>query len=489
MRRRYLLTALTLTAAGIGSVALHAGPDPGAHLPPPGAPLPSAAVARLNYVGATGCAAAGCHNAQGPLGSEGSEYSTWVHDPHIRAYEVLLEPRSVQMIKNLGDGWMPAHREARCLSCHATPGGSCSDPANPHADGVSCESCHGPAGNWKTTHYQPGWKSLPGNHPDKLGYLDLRDLETRVSKCAGCHVGDADRDVNHDLIAAGHPRLAFEYSAYHQIYPKHWNRYQEVAPRGPYGDDLELKHWAVGQVATAKAAVELLLARAAKADTQPWPEFSEYGCFACHHSLSAPAEDAIPWRRNPRYAGLKVGSLPYGTWYLPRLDSVGPETGLPPLAPDLAAKLAAVMAAEFPDRAAVSGEATAVRASLQQWLDAVRRAGEAGVPQTKALFTRLVADGLRVTDKGGGPLYATTDWEDATQRYLAIAASYQSLVQRKALPPDAPLRDAVLRVRKPLAFPEAPQRFDSPKDFTPARFHDALKALSLPKHAPNPPEE
>ena len=35
----------------------------------------------------------------------------------------------------------------------------------------------------------------------------LYDLDRRAAACAECHVGGAHGDVNHDLIAAGHPRL------------------------------------------------------------------------------------------------------------------------------------------------------------------------------------------------------------------------------------------------------------------------------------------
>ncbi len=474
MRRRHLFSALTLAAIGVGGVALRAGPEPGAQLPLPGFTQPPVALGSPVYVGATGCAAAGCHNAQGPLGSEGSEFSTWVHDPHIRAFEVLKGPRSTQIVKNLGGDWDPdASKEARCIACHATPARVGCNPLEQFSDGVSCESCHGAAGHWRSMHYQPEWKAMSTEAKRSLGFLDLRDLETRVTNCAGCHVGEVAgnvvKDVNHDLIAAGHPRLAFEYSAYHQIYPRHWGRYQEVRPRGPYGADLELKHWAVGQVASAKASVELLLARAAKAGTHPWPEFSEYGCFACHHSLTGDEGDAKAWRKNSRFAGLKVGSLPYGTWYLPRLDSIGPEVGLPPLPADLAAKLTNAMAAAYPEPAAVTGEATAVRSALDRWLAAVRPSGDVSVPATKALFDKLVADGLMAN---------ATDWEDATQRYLALAAAHQSLAQRKAIGPER--RDALLNVRKPLVFPIAPRRFDSPADFTPAKFRDALKQLQAP---------
>ncbi|MFO0808494.1 MAG: multiheme c-type cytochrome [Gemmataceae bacterium] len=474
MSRRSVLPILAIAAVGVGSVALRAGPETGGQLPPPTGPMSS-----VKFVGASGCAAMGCHNAQGPLGSQGSEYSTWVHDPHIRAHEVLKESRSKQMIANLGAGWKPAHEETRCLACHTTPAGQCSDPRDPFADGVSCESCHGPAGNWKSTHYQPGWKALPLDHPEKLGYRDLRDLETRAENCAGCHVGDATKEVNHDLIAAGHPRLAFEFSAYQANYLRHWGRSQER-----YGDDFEARAWAVGQVATAKAALELVIARASKAaaDATPWPEFSEYGCFACHHTIPAPEGiDNIPWRQNPRYAGLKVGALPFGTWYFPRLESVDAGGSLPSMSSNIVGKLTTAMAAPYPDPVVVKAEANTAHKALVGWLAAARNA-KVAIPadQTLALFKKLTVDGLRSETRDGLTFYATTDWEDATQRYLALAANYQSLVEQRKLAVDGGMRDALLKARGTLAFPAGAKRLDNPKDFTPAKFQDALRQVTLP---------
>src|SRR5262249_53265920 len=52
----------------------------------------SADFAGLQLQGVGSCSAASCHGYNGPKGSKGSEYTTWVtHDPHARAYSVLFE--------------------------------------------------------------------------------------------------------------------------------------------------------------------------------------------------------------------------------------------------------------------------------------------------------------------------------------------------------------------------------------------------------------
>jgi hypothetical protein len=49
--------------------------------------------------------------------------------------------------------------------------------------------------------------------------------------------------------------------------------------------DFEARAWLLGQVVSAKAALDLLKYRADPEHGKPWPEFAEYGCFACHHNL------------------------------------------------------------------------------------------------------------------------------------------------------------------------------------------------------------
>src|SRR5262249_39929757 len=143
-----------------------------------------------------------------------------------------------------------------CLACHATSGPA-SNPALAavvRADGVGCESCHGPAGSWLALHTTYEWDGLtPLEKEQRFGMVRNADLGRRAETCARCHVGEAGREVDHDLIAAGHPRLAFEFAAYLAKLPAHWvEKERNAAP------DFPARAWAIGQAVTAKAAIELL---------------------------------------------------------------------------------------------------------------------------------------------------------------------------------------------------------------------------------------
>src|SRR5262249_1707977 len=158
------------------------------------------------------CAAAACHGGGQP-GKKGSEHSTWApdldtdgpHDPHARAYRVLFNADSARMGKALG---ITPHKDSRCRAWHAAAGGR---PEGAGSEGVGCAGCHGLAEKWLAAHVEPGWKELPNRAKwERYGFVPAGNLVARSLNCAGCHVGDATRDVNHDLIAVGHPRLAFE---------------------------------------------------------------------------------------------------------------------------------------------------------------------------------------------------------------------------------------------------------------------------------------
>src|SRR5262249_1091687 len=148
------------------------------------------------------------------------------------------------------------------------------------ADGVGCESCHGPAERWLTVHYQAGFKEKSAADKASYGLLPTKDLAARGKVCADFHVGNLDRNIegNHDLIAAGHPRLNFEYAGDLDMYPRHWLMADEKK-RHP---DFHARAWAIGQVVTAKAAIGQTLHRAraaakSGAGGNAWPEFSEFG--------------------------------------------------------------------------------------------------------------------------------------------------------------------------------------------------------------------
>jgi hypothetical protein len=110
--------------------------------------------------------------------------------------------------------------------------------------------------------------------------------------------------MNHDLIAAGHPRLNFDYGTYLRALPPHWaekDRTVSLPKLRPASD--EFVHWLTGRAAMASAADRL---RADRAKRGPWPELAEFDCYACHHSLTGesrkPLGDrpgALVWNEPP----------------------------------------------------------------------------------------------------------------------------------------------------------------------------------------------
>ena len=319
------------------------------------------------------CSAASCHGSQGIQGPDGKEHVIWTsEDAHSKAYSVLFNERSVKMLKLLSEGdrdaypkGVLAHETSLCLKCHglsAANGTPIGVKSELHSEGVTCEACHGASEKWYTVHYQDFWKGLSNEEKaTKYGLLPTKDLVWRTAMCASCHVGAPDMDMNHDLIAAGHPALRTEMSAFHNHpeYGLHWSE------KG-YGKDFQTRLWLIGQVGTMKASLELTRDRAKRAEIgkAPWPELSESNCFSCHHDLKGgnvrkPLELAAPfdpknaggieppsvaasvgewtpdsWRSRPeivgfRPKGVKLGSVPWGTWYMPLGDVLRRNTDIP----------------------------------------------------------------------------------------------------------------------------------------------------------------
>jgi hypothetical protein len=236
---------------------------------------------RLTGVGS--CTASGCHGNSKPHELLGSEYNIWISaDPHAQAHSTLYSDESLEMVQKLDgdrfDSAVPPYEDRRCLTCHSTTFASAVDEAGQVVtDGVGCEACHGPAEGWLAEHYLPGFSVADR---ERLGMWDTKDLYSRGQICASCHVGSPGREVNHDLIAAGHPRLQFEMGAYLQALPKHWD---ERKDRARFDGNYEFLAWVLGQTAASRAAIKQLEHRAARGPI--WPELSEWSCGACHHDL------------------------------------------------------------------------------------------------------------------------------------------------------------------------------------------------------------
>lgn len=433
---------------------------------------------RGEFSATVGCAAASCHGS-GETTRRGGEHSTWIDsDPHTRAYQVLLNEDSVRISKNLGRT-VPAHVDAQCLKCHALNEdrhyeGRKTDDKQLN-EGVSCDSCHGPSAKWNNLHYQPFWKSLSDREKfEQFGFVPTKDPVARVLTCAQCHVGGRDREVNHDLIAAGHPRLSFEYTRYHfsaKYQQKHW---EEKVPN----PDFEVRTWLVGQVASLRAAVDLLAARAERADTQkaPWPEFAESSCYACHQNLGAELRGHTTNALKPRKAGVLGWQLWYASFAkaLPKLAGVV-QPGESAAALTSLDDLRKEMEKPVPSQSKVATLAKATTAELDAWLVTLQSGKYATSltgPQLKQLGAIVTEN---VYDKSKGKL-CDYDWDVLAQHALALTAIYHG-AGGAGSPAVAAWKDPLVEVRTKLAFPTTGTRVDSPRDFKPDSVYAGFKKL------------
>ena len=511
-------TALLVGAAAaflvviIGTAATERRPPVTASLLPPPPTPPDGRPAPRGLLGAGSCTSSGCHAApvEGHAAWQ-SSFTVWAsRDPHARAHAVLREPLAEAIVAALAvrspdRAVVPAADNVACIGCHATGRGRMA------AEGVGCESCHGAAGDWLVSHTLPGWRTA-GN---TLGMVDLADPFVAAGQCAGCHVGGppaddgAPREVSHDLIAAGHPRLAFELRGFKEAEPPHW-RDRFAADRGPSSDAQvggqtgtqaaasggspaaagvrldPVDEWALGrlgslrvflgQVARQSAAAERRSAVERKAPDGPlaavWPEFTAFDCYGCHrpalvgHAADPSRDPSRDPTANP--GGLGVPRLEPLHWAL--LDTI-----LPAGATTLATFRADVERRwwQVPDAAAL---AESVRA-----IDAARHAGHAPLAALPAgpLAERVVRG------------VAAADWDEAAAGLAALRAIADRAAARGAQPAAlTPARERLDRLRGLLEFPvaaaaspDSPRaasatRFDSPHAYDAAAVSAALEAAA-----------
>lgn len=392
-----------------------------------------AAAGDARFLGARSCAASGCHGSLDPdprfTLSRRNEFIFWLDkDPHARAARTLANATSEQILRRLHIlDEQGAVRDqaalANCYGCHnPQPAAKRQYDTFFTRDGVSCEMCHGAAEKWIGPHVSAEWPQMKEQgSAAALGFLDTEDTLVRAQTCAQCHVGSSGREVNHDLIAAGHPALKFELTAYHDMLPKHW-RDGEARQQNP---DLELELWSAGQVASIETALKLLNSRAQRASDQSpgavWPEFAEYDCYACHHDLAHPS-----WRQKAAPGGSPLGMAAWGGWYFGLLTAADRETLRP---------LMAEMQRGF------GNDPAAVQQAI------------AGVRFDRKAFDKLIREGHY------SAVPEPTNWDQATQLYLAMVAAEQA-IRDKTSTVDEATHASILDVRQRLAFPHG---FDSPQ--------------------------
>ncbi len=451
---RWSVAALGLSAVGLAPMLFN--------------PAPAAVARRVaaddngfgDWRGVSSCTSSACHNQAGEGNVKGSEYAEWISkDPHAKAYQILFDARSVRIQENLNHGEpgkkeLSASRNILCLRCHVAPEAEKNVTTAPvwFSDGVGCESCHGAAGKWLSVHMEYDWKEKSPAEKAAYGFTDTKNLAVRAKTCMDCHVGGDRADVNHDLYAAGHPPLQWEYSSAleHYLPYQHWSAADDRRRHPAY----EAESWAIGQAISARAALHLLDARAKEVandrDHKPWPEFAEYGCASCHHDLN-------PQRPHDPKSVHKAGSPSWS----PFVDL----TSLLPDHPSLEKikELRAVMESQNPDAHKVSQMSEPLINEYGEWLKRTSPELSYGPDALRERLEMLSGEKGQAIAKGG--------WDDARQLADALSAHYRSL---NAVNPDPQLGDAVRGLNDLLGLPP---HYDTPPSFNPDAVVKALRDI------------
>lgn len=257
------------------------------------------------HMGVATCAASQCHGSAVPRDGSNvlqNEYVTWTQDdPHARAYDTLSNDLSRRMAARLG---LASAKTAKiCLDCHAD-----NVPAARRgerfqlSDGVGCEACHGGAEEWLSTHYNVPTVTHEANL--QAGLYPGETVAARGELCLSCHLGTRDKFASHRIMAAGHPRLAFELDTFTELW--------RTAGRQPhYRVDADYRErkggvshghtWARGLLVEARHRLDLIASPMLDGDGM-FPELGFYDCHACHRSMKT-----VQWRPLPRHGGTGPG--------------------------------------------------------------------------------------------------------------------------------------------------------------------------------------
>jgi Cytochrome c554 and c-prime len=167
------------------------------------------------FLGANSCANSSCH---GGGGEKQNQFLVWSQkDFHSqRPAATLTTARAKQIADALEI--KDATADTRCTICHAPLH---EVPENLRgenfkiSEGVSCESCHGPAENWLRSHTRTDYTRADRT---AAGMHDLQNLYVRANTCVACH-----QNVDADILKTGHPELIFELDGQSVAEPKHWS--------------------------------------------------------------------------------------------------------------------------------------------------------------------------------------------------------------------------------------------------------------------------
>jgi len=408
------------------------------------------------YTGPGSCSSTSCHGSVKPR-ADGrifqDEYSIWaVKDKHAKAFDALTGQVGVRMGKILGLG--KAEQAAKCLACHGldVPAEARARTFDP-SEGVSCESCHGPASAWLGPHTTRTW-----THEQSIaaGMYDTRSLVRRTEKCLTCHLGTQEKFVDHEMIAAGHPDLYFELDSFSAVMPRHWKTPRESAPGVPAENDAwaGVREWGTGQAVQLRASMERI---AWRAKGKNWPEYSELQCFACHHALTAPEQS---WRQERGYSGRRPGDPPWNTsrYAVFRELAHQIDNDASSRLDDQIAQLAKLLNQLEPDRDAV-GAAAATAATLSNQLVARIESQPYDAAMTLRLIEHISNDANEISNEGE---------RAAEQAAMALDSLFIVYSRAEKTQNAADIRAAINGLF---------QQLENPSNYNPARFASQMRRV------------
>lgn len=418
----------------------------------------SQASSNSRYEGVATCAGSTCHGRAEGNGAvvRQDEIATWQSPSspsgaHSRAYAVLAGERGRQIAASLGLG--AATSAPACLGCHATyaPEAQRGDRFL-LSDGVGCESCHGASGTWLPLHY-----ARPATHASNVaaGLVPLESPQERARVCLDCHYGSAKpgQFVTHSMMAAGHPRIAFELDLFSALQQHHDVDADYLERKGGLGS---VRLWAVGQAEAVRRSTSLF-AQPEFGMRGMFPEFTFYDCHSCHRSITDGPRRKLTFETNPGRP------IPFGN---------------PPFNDENIIMLSAVAGALAP------GRAEAFLAASRDFHRAMGRDGASARAAAMVLGRQAEALSDSLATAGEGDAFAVvrliadrataarfTDYAGSVQAVMAIDTLLNALVREGRITVGAA---AGIRAEINRAYAAV----DDPNSYRPAQFRSALGAAA-----------
>lgn len=375
--------------------------------------------AEAAYEGVASCAGSTCHGRSEGDGKivRQDELVHW-QDPssqggaHSRAYAVLAGPRGSQIAATLGLG--AATSAPACLGCHSTaaPAGKRGERFQ-QSEGVGCESCHGESSGWIATHF-----AVPATHEANVaqGMKRLESPAVRAGVCLDCHFGSAasGQFVTHRMMAAGHPRVAFELDLFSSL-QQHWDEDADYAQRKGRADSVRM--WAVGQALAVQRSTSLF-AQPGLGTQGLFPEFYFFDCHSCHRTIDDRAERKLTFEANPARP-IPFGTPPYNDENIIMLSAVAKA-----LAPGQAAafdsaarNFHAAMGKGRTDAVAAAGRLSAAAGALANALSAGSYGGDSAFTVVSTISSQAIS-----------PRF--TDFTGSQQAVMAVDTMLNALVKQ-----------------------------------------------------------